>query len=559
MTKAFHDPESHFTQKFLIRKKRVGIPLEPIEPETEDSRGFQSNKLQRDSIQYKNNVEELKNVRQRRKMKSQQPSNDQVEDANQIVQSKRKANHLKTRAKYSIIGTTPEPKSEVPGSYSSEGSDHKNSSDIAKKVSEKKSSEQEEIKKLQEIQKMNQNQIEELKKEKESELEQLKKTYDLQLQEMEKRLMGMFKEKQEVEIEQLKKKAEEEKEKLRKELEAAKGEQKALERKVELESRSEPTPPPAVVITQPLVPEVKKELALRLPNSQPESAKDQSNSRVERSQEEECLFAKILSAADHQYKLLVYGKRYASQRIELRMCMRCLDDPSIKIRDEVLDDENLQKILSGTALKDVVPLAIFAKGLTSLPEIIKYGVAPFAQIGQDGEDRSIEIWVHAVGIMKNSGLQVSFLGSTCHMGLHYVEKEKMRISLTLIDSDRGGSLYINLSYDKASFAKLFSKIATEEYRENQKEEWLPYFATINEDFLHDMDPALTEIESYLRRTHRGKFSFENVVKDNTLKLIEVAISYPNMKQVLWIIREKPKTAQFEIYCKGLFNVACNCL
>jgi hypothetical protein len=526
------------------------MPQEPIEPETEDSRGFQSNKPHRDSLQYRTNAEELKNIRQRRKMRSQQPLSEQAEDSNQIVQSKRKAsNHIKPRAKYSIIGTAPEPKSKMP--EHSEASERRSSDDMVKKVSERKSSEQEEIKKLQEIQIANQKQIEELKKEKESELDQLKKTYDQRLLEMEEKLMGMFKEKQKAEIEQVKKKSEEEKEKLRKELEVAKEE--ALARKAELESHPEPIQPP--VVAQVVVPEVKKEP----PVSQPESAKDQSISRVEHPQEEEHLFAKILSTTDHQYKLLVYGKRYATQRIELRMYMHCLDDSSIKIRHEVLDDENLQKILAGTALKDVIPLAIFAKGLTSLPEIIKYGVIPFAQIGQDGEDRSIEIWVHAGGIIKNNGLQVSFLGSTCHMGLHYVEKEKMRISLTLIDSDRGGSLYINLNYDKITFTKLFPKIETDEYKKDQKEEWVPYFETVNEDFLHDIDPALTEIESYLRRTHKGKFSFENVVKDSTLRLIEVTVSYPNKKQVLWIVREKPKTAQFEIYCKGLFNVACKSL
>ena len=236
--------------------------------------------------------------------------------------------------------------------------------------------------------------------------------------------------------------------------------------------------------------------------------------------------------------------------------MKCLDDPSTKIKDEVLDEESLQKILTAASLRDVTPYSIYAKGLTTLSSIMKYGVIPFAQIGQDAEDKTIEIWVHAGGIIKDNGLQVTFLGSTCHMGLHYVEGENMRISLTLIDSDNGGSLYIDLNYDKVTFMKTFPMLNIEEYKDGTKEEWVPCFEIVPVEFLNNVDAALTEIESYLQRTHRGKFSFENVVKDPTLKLITVTIRSPNSKQILWIIREDPKRSEFEIFAKSIYEVEC---
>lgn len=539
------------------------MPQDPPEPETEDSHGFQSNKPHRESLHYRTNVEEPKNVRQKRAMRTQkmQKDGDQEEEKQrdsdslrQMVGSKRRANdHARTRVKYSIIGTVPEPKSEIqrePSLEKSSGDGMRGRKSSEQELLEKEEKQREEVKKFQEMQLENKKQIEELRKEQE--------------------LMSKAKEKQEIEIDLLKKKSEEEKERYMKEIEELKKELNSTKTKqlqydgiarviVEPEVTS-PTkkPPPAQKETQQrvIVPEVAPEEKKQPLISQSISSDNQSNSRIDRSQGEEYVFAKILSTADHQYKLTVYAKRYATQRVELRMCMRCLDDPLVKVRDEVLDDESLQKILAGTALKDVTPLPIFAKGLTTLPEIVKYGVLPFAQLGQDGEDRNIEIWVHAGGIIKNNGLQVSFLGSTCHMGLHHVEKEKMRISLTLIDFDRGGSLYINLNYDKSTFLRAFPTLSTEDCKEDPKEEWATYFETVTEDFLHEMDPALTEIEVYLRRTHRGRFSFENVAKDPTLRLIEVNITYPNKKQVLWIVREKPETSSFEIYCKGLFNVSC---
>eukprot|EP01022_Parablepharisma_sp_SALTPOND_P014529 TRINITY_DN1986_c0_g1_i1.p2 TRINITY_DN1986_c0_g1~~TRINITY_DN1986_c0_g1_i1.p2 ORF type:complete len:481 (-),score=86.55 TRINITY_DN1986_c0_g1_i1:677-2119(-) len=426
---------------------------------------------------------------------------------------------------------------------------------------------EEELKRMQEIQAKTQKEIEEVKKEKERALAELKANNDKYLQEMEAKLFARFQAQQDAEKTKLKEELERvaklEKEKLQAELDNAK---KKLEQKPEPPQKpvsKPPLPKPKLVEEEKSIPvppmhELKPEQSEMKTSSQDlsESKKQETAMEEELKVEgpEEHLYAKILHNTDHTYKLLVQGRQEAGQKMEIRVMMRCLDSPGLKIKDEVLDESNVQQILTATSLRDVAPYNVMAKGLGSLTSIMKYGVMPFAQIGQEGEDRNIEIWVHAGGIIKDNGLQVTFLGATCHMGLHHIEGEKMRISLTLIDSENGGSLYIDLDYDKVSFMKEFSKTDIIKHKEDPKEEWLPCFEPVPIEFLNHVDSALTEIESYLKRTHRGRFTFEDVAKDPSLRAILVTVRSPNSKQTLWILREKEVNSRFDIYCKTLYDV-----
>jgi len=296
-------------------------------------------------------------------------------------------------------------------------------------------------------------------------------------------------------------------------------------------------------------------------NLSKDQAKDLSESKKEDEDSvrpegpEEHLYAKILYNPDHTYKLTVHGKQDPGQKVEIHVSMKCIDTPTHKIKDEILDDTNIQQVLESTSLRDVAPYSILAKGLCNLTSMMKYGVVPFAQIGQEPDDKNIEIWVHAGGILKDNGLQVNFLGSACHMGLHHVEGERMRISLTIIDSEVGGTIYIDLDYDKISFTKEFTRTDITKYKEDPKEEWCNCFEPVPIEFLNHVDAALNEIESHLRRTHRGKFSCEDVARDPTLRFILVTIRAPNARQTLWVMREFEKEQKFEIYSKTLYEVA----
>ena len=127
----------------------------------------------------------------------------------------------------------------------------------------------------------------------------------------------------------------------------------------------------------------------------------------------------------------------------------------------------------------------------------------------------------------------------------------------MIFRENGGSLYIDIDYDRISFLKDLPRLDSSKYKEDAKEEWLTCFEPVPIEFLNKVDVALTEIESYIKRTHRGKFSFEDVASDPSLRCILIAIRAPNSRQTLWMMREKESEGCFYIYCKTLYEVTSN--
>ena len=111
-----------------------------------------------------------------------------------------------------------------------------------------------------------------------------------------------------------------------------------------------------------------------------------------------------------------------------------------------------------------------------------------------------------------------------------------------------------MDYDKISFTKDFPVLDVSKHKEDAKEQWLTCFEPVPIEFLNKVDMALTEIESYIKRTHRGKFTFENVTADQSLKCL--SISTKGGKQLLWAIREKQNEKCFYIFCKTLYTIEC---
>jgi hypothetical protein len=112
-----------------------------------------------------------------------------------------------------------------------------------------------------------------------------------------------------------------------------------------------------------------------------------------------------------------------------------------------------------------------------------------------------------------------------------------------------------MNYDNISSTKDLPRVNTAKYQQDPKEEWLTCFEPVPIDFLNKVDTALTEIESFIKKTHRGKFTFEDVAADSTLKCILITVKAPNSKQTLWIMRENESECCFYIYCKTLFEVS----
>jgi hypothetical protein len=122
------------------------------------------------------------------------------------------------------------------------------------------------------------------------------------------------------------------------------------------------------------------------------------------------------------------------------------------------------------------------------------------------------------------------------------------------NSENGKSIYIDLNYEAAVFTKEFALVDTRKYKDDPKVEWLPCFEAVPVEFLNKVDPALTEIESFIKRTHRGEFSFEAVATDPTLRCIYIQVGNPSTKQTLWLMRENPSEKTFTITCKTLYEV-----
>lgn len=111
-------------------------------------------------------------------------------------------------------------------------------------------------------------------------------------------------------------------------------------------------------------------------------------------------------------------------------------------------------------------------------------------------------------------------------------------------------------YDKITFMKEFPATDISKYKNDPKVAWLPCFEPVPTEYLNKVESALTEIETYVKRTHRGIFSFEDVASDPTLRFILLTIKSPNARQILWIMRENKAKKVFMITCKTLFELKC---
>ena len=393
---------------------------------------------------------------------------------------------------------------------------------------------EEEQKRLKEIQVRTQEEIEKVKQEKERALAELKENNDKQLKDIEEKIMAKLRLQQDAGKSQI---AIEASEPIKEEIKQT----EIIKSKKNMKTEHSPSS------------SKKKDKLKRSEEGKigkPPKNEEKKNKIIDTPKE--FIYCYMLSYKKRKYKIMAYGKQNEKKKFGVIIAIKCLDDSSIKINKESYNNEDVKQILNSTSAKDIAPYSAFAKGLRSLSEIMRYGILPFVQIGQD---KNIEIWVHASGITNDHEIQVNFLGSICHVDLNYVENNRMRICLSLVSSDQSECLYIDLDYDKGTFANQFPKVDISEYKQDPNEVWLPCFKSVPVEFIDRLDSAFTEIELYLKRTHRGPFSFSDVVKDESLKCIVVSTQETKDQQTLWIIRNK--RSHFEIYCKALYEVKNN--
>eukprot|EP00831_Metopus_contortus_P042679 TRINITY_DN3398_c0_g1_i3.p1 TRINITY_DN3398_c0_g1~~TRINITY_DN3398_c0_g1_i3.p1 ORF type:complete len:390 (+),score=72.91 TRINITY_DN3398_c0_g1_i3:503-1672(+) len=238
-----------------------------------------------------------------------------------------------------------------------------------------------------------------------------------------------------------------------------------------------------------------------------------------------CLYAKLFYNNDDLYKLTISGKQVA-EKMNITISVKCLSNPSIKIKEERLDENSVREVLKATSLSAILPYFLQAKGIKSVAHISKYAILPFVQVSSEEEgNKLIEIWVHAVGIIKDNGFQVTFLNAVCHMGLHHINDQNMRISFTYIDTENKDTLFIDMDFDRISFMKEFPLTNIEKYKESSEEEWLSCFEPVTVEFLDKIDSALTEIESYLKKNpYRSIFISSSSLGQNSQRNIDIGES-----------------------------------
>lgn len=289
--------------------------------------------------------------------------------------------------------------------------EEKNKAEEMQKIEKQK---EEEMKKLEEeLKEKAKKEIEDLKKEKEKELAELKAANEKKQQEIEKQKMLELQAKYEQEKAKLREEAEKaalkEKEQLANELKAMREKLKNFEKQpkpivepppVEPPKKIEPIKvsppevkqPPANTTSKPPIPEKnntkpntaavkenKSEVPAKIPQKKEEPAvEEQDIPQVNK--EVEYYFARILYNNEIQYKLTVYAKSDAEEKFNIKISLNCIENPAIKIRDEILDDSNIRQILTATSLTDVMPYSIQVRGSNEIENIAKYGIAPFAQV-----------------------------------------------------------------------------------------------------------------------------------------------------------------------------------
>jgi len=108
-----------------------------------------------------------------------------------------------------------------------------------------------------------------------------------------------------------------------------------------------------------------------------------------------------------------------------------------------------------------------------------------------------------------------------------------------------------MNFDDISFPIWFPSINSSKYQETTKECWLLSLSLVSVEFIKKIDTALGEIESYLKKSHRGSFSFDNIATDHTLRCLIISVKGENSRQTFWAFREEEETKTFNIFSKPL--------
>ena len=97
-------------------------------------------------------------------------------------------------------------------------------------------------------------------------------------------------------------------------------------------------------------------------------------------QEKDYLFGQIIYIDGHTYKLMANTKSHSEKITSMTISLECIDTPSIKVKEETLDEVNLKQIMLSTNTKGTTPHLIIAQGCSKVEHVVKYEILPFIEV-----------------------------------------------------------------------------------------------------------------------------------------------------------------------------------
>lgn len=183
----------------------------------------------------------------------------------------------------------------------------------------------------------------------------------------------------------------------------------------------------------------------------------------------------------------------------------CLAPESrIQVLSEELKHEMLNCICSFIYSKEVLPLDVPIKHISTFQEFCQFCIFPFLTISKanpslkpdENTYRTTDLTVdqqhlrqivwqgRASGLLKMPAI-IKFLGTRCHVSMHHIKDTTCRLSLTAMDLQRNYTLLIDLQIDKELFEVAFISKARDQFKQDSK----PVDIKPNETFISSYELA----------------------------------------------------------------------
>lgn len=178
----------------------------------------------------------------------------------------------------------------------------------------------------------------------------------------------------------------------------------------------------------------------------------------------------------------------------------------------------------------------------------------------------IEIWGRAPGLLKSS-IAIQFLGNSCNVGVHHIEKNQFKISITSLslNEDAFNQLLIDMVVDEQSMEYFFKEIDPNEFTLNGQtvplkdgEVTTKSIEAIEPNFFEVIRPSIEAYEEFLYHEYGKDVQFNYVVLDqkciiNQVRILE-ASEEQEAKLQIWYLLDSPRNGNLIVKCRTLYKM-----